>query len=70
MKHTHAHTHQHTLTQIMTLSLLPSPFISFFPPQTLDEMRLEQKPIKIDRRLTGSNYIDKPLQQVSDSTEG
>uniref|UniRef100_A0A674D5L3 Sorting nexin 13 n=1 Tax=Salmo trutta TaxID=8032 RepID=A0A674D5L3_SALTR len=32
--------------------------------KTLDEMRLEQKPIKIDRRLTGSNYIDEPLQQV------
>ncbi|XP_055732579.1 sorting nexin-13-like isoform X1 [Salvelinus fontinalis] len=32
--------------------------------KTLDEMRLDQKPIKIDRRLTGSNYIDEPLQQV------
>ncbi|XP_028978585.1 sorting nexin-13 isoform X5 [Esox lucius] len=27
-------------------------------------MRLEPKPIKIDRRLTGSHYIDEPLQQV------
>uniref|UniRef100_A0A6Q2Y0P2 Sorting nexin 13 n=2 Tax=Esox lucius TaxID=8010 RepID=A0A6Q2Y0P2_ESOLU len=32
--------------------------------KTLDEMRLEPKPIKIDRRLTGSHYIDEPLQQV------
>ncbi|CAB1320658.1 unnamed protein product, partial [Coregonus sp. 'balchen'] len=32
--------------------------------KTLDEMRLAPKPIKIDRRLTGSNYIDEPLQQV------
>uniref|UniRef100_A0A8C7ULJ9 Sorting nexin 13 n=1 Tax=Oncorhynchus mykiss TaxID=8022 RepID=A0A8C7ULJ9_ONCMY len=32
--------------------------------KTLDEMRLEPKPIQIDRRLTGSNYIDEPLQQV------
>lgn len=32
--------------------------------QTLDEMKLELKPIKIDRRLTGSSFIDEPLQQV------
>lgn len=32
--------------------------------QTLDEMKLEIKPIKIDRRLTGSSFIDEPLQQV------
>lgn len=32
--------------------------------QTLDEMKLESKPIKIDRRLTGSSFIDEPLQQV------
>uniref|UniRef100_A0A4W5KQG8 Sorting nexin 13 n=1 Tax=Hucho hucho TaxID=62062 RepID=A0A4W5KQG8_9TELE len=32
--------------------------------KTLDEIRLEPKPIQIDRRLTGSNYIDEPLQQV------
>lgn len=34
-------------------------------PQTLDEMKLEIKPVKIDRRLTGSSFIDEPLQQVS-----
>ncbi|XP_072561604.1 sorting nexin-13 isoform X2 [Paramormyrops kingsleyae] len=33
-------------------------------PKTLDEMKLESKPIKIDRRLTGSSFIDEPLQQV------
>uniref|UniRef100_A0A667YL87 Sorting nexin 13 n=1 Tax=Myripristis murdjan TaxID=586833 RepID=A0A667YL87_9TELE len=32
--------------------------------KTLDEMKLELKPIKIDRRLTGSSFIDEPLQQV------
>ncbi|XP_076157290.1 sorting nexin-13 isoform X4 [Alosa pseudoharengus] len=32
--------------------------------KTLDEMKMEIKPIKIDRRLTGSSYIDEPLQQV------
>uniref|UniRef100_A0A8D3BPM2 Sorting nexin 13 n=1 Tax=Scophthalmus maximus TaxID=52904 RepID=A0A8D3BPM2_SCOMX len=32
--------------------------------KTLDEMKLEMKPIKIDRRLTGSSFIDEPLQQV------
>ncbi|KAM6959521.1 sorting nexin-13 isoform 3-T3 [Aplochiton taeniatus] len=32
--------------------------------KTMDEMKLELKPIKIDRRLTGSNFIDEPLQQV------
>lgn len=33
-------------------------------PQTLEELKKETKPIKIDRRLTGSNFIDEPLQQV------
>lgn len=28
-------------------------------------MRREARPIKIDRRLTGANIIDEPLQQVS-----
>lgn len=37
---------------------------SFLHCQTLDEMKLEIKPIKIDRRLTGSSFIDEPLQQV------
>ncbi|XP_038144670.1 sorting nexin-13 isoform X1 [Cyprinodon tularosa] len=43
---------------------------SFLPPtqigiqKTLDDMKLEVKPIKIDRRLTGSSFIDEPLQQV------
>ncbi|CAG5891290.1 unnamed protein product [Menidia menidia] len=32
--------------------------------KTLDEMKLEMKPIRIDRRLTGSSFIDEPLQQV------
>uniref|UniRef100_A0A8C9RN71 Sorting nexin 13 n=1 Tax=Scleropages formosus TaxID=113540 RepID=A0A8C9RN71_SCLFO len=32
--------------------------------KTLEEMKLEVKPIKIDRRVTGSNFIDEPLQQV------
>ncbi|XP_069050838.1 sorting nexin-13 isoform X3 [Lepisosteus oculatus] len=32
--------------------------------KTLEELRQEAKPIKIDRRLTGSNIIDEPLQQV------
>lgn len=36
----------------------------FLHRQTLDEMKLEIKPIKIDRRLTGSSFIDEPLQQV------
>ncbi|KAJ0055382.1 hypothetical protein NL108_016678, partial [Boleophthalmus pectinirostris] len=31
---------------------------------TLEEMKLELKTPKIDRRLTGSSYIDEPLQQV------
>uniref|UniRef100_A0A8C1NWG0 Sorting nexin 13 n=1 Tax=Cyprinus carpio TaxID=7962 RepID=A0A8C1NWG0_CYPCA len=30
----------------------------------LEEMKSESKPIKIDRRLTGSSIIDEPLQQV------
>ncbi|XP_043994275.1 sorting nexin-13 isoform X1 [Gambusia affinis] len=33
-------------------------------PKTLDDMKLEVKPIKIDRRLTGSSFIDEPLHQV------
>ncbi|XP_068189394.1 sorting nexin-13 isoform X1 [Antennarius striatus] len=43
---------------------------SYLPPtqigivKTLDEMRQEVKPPKIDRRLTGSSFIDEPLQQV------
>uniref|UniRef100_A0A8C5HV18 Sorting nexin 13 n=1 Tax=Gouania willdenowi TaxID=441366 RepID=A0A8C5HV18_GOUWI len=43
---------------------------SYLPPtqigilKTLDEMKLEIKPIRIDRRLTGSSFIDEPLQQV------
>ncbi|XP_028251310.1 sorting nexin-13 isoform X2 [Parambassis ranga] len=43
---------------------------SYLPPtqigimKILDEMKLELKPIKIDRRLTGSSFIDEPLQQV------
>lgn len=32
--------------------------------QVLEEMKSESKPIKIDRRLTGSSIIDEPLQQV------
>ncbi|XP_051519395.1 sorting nexin-13-like isoform X3 [Myxocyprinus asiaticus] len=43
---------------------------SYLPPtqagimKVLEEMKCESKPIKIDRRLTGSNIIDEPLQQV------
>ncbi|KAK3532469.1 hypothetical protein QTP86_018441 [Hemibagrus guttatus] len=43
---------------------------SYLPPtptgiaKTLEELKKETKPIKIDRRLTGSNFIDEPLQQV------
>ncbi|XP_060798606.1 sorting nexin-13 isoform X1 [Neoarius graeffei] len=43
---------------------------SYLPPtptgiaKTLEELKQETKPIKIDRRLTGSNFIDEPLQQV------
>uniref|UniRef100_A0A8C5CKH0 Sorting nexin 13 n=1 Tax=Gadus morhua TaxID=8049 RepID=A0A8C5CKH0_GADMO len=43
---------------------------SYLPPmqtgiqKTLDEFKLDLKPIKIDRRLTGSSFIDEPLQQV------
>ncbi|XP_039592097.1 sorting nexin-13 isoform X2 [Polypterus senegalus] len=32
--------------------------------KTLEEMKQESKPIKIDRRLTGASIIDEPLQQV------
>lgn len=31
----------------------------------LEEMKREARAIKIDRRLTGANIIDEPLQQVS-----
>ncbi|XP_072506939.1 sorting nexin-13 isoform X3 [Notamacropus eugenii] len=43
---------------------------SFLPPAStgipkcLEEMRREARMIKIDRRLTGANIIDEPLQQV------
>ncbi|KAI5091922.1 sorting nexin-13 isoform X3 [Silurus meridionalis] len=43
---------------------------SYLPPtptgitKTLEELKQETKAIKIDRRLTGSNFIDEPLQQV------
>ncbi|KAG9278953.1 sorting nexin-13 isoform X2 [Astyanax mexicanus] len=43
---------------------------SYLPPtptgiaKTLEELKQETKQIKIDRRLTGSNIIDEPLQQV------
>ncbi|XP_051791509.1 sorting nexin-13 [Erpetoichthys calabaricus] len=33
--------------------------------KTLEEMKQESKPIKIDRRLTGASIIDEPLQQGS-----
>ena len=33
--------------------------------QCLEEMKREARTIKIDRRLTGANIIDEPLQQVS-----
>ncbi|XP_069814900.1 sorting nexin-13 isoform X1 [Dendropsophus ebraccatus] len=43
-------------------SFLPStpPGIS----RVLEEMKREARPIKIDRRVTGANMIDEPLQQV------
>ncbi|XP_076865996.1 sorting nexin-13 isoform X2 [Brachyhypopomus gauderio] len=43
---------------------------SYLPPtatgiaKVLDELKQEMRPIKIDRRLTGSSFIDEPLQQV------
>uniref|UniRef100_A0A2K6A1D2 Sorting nexin 13 n=1 Tax=Mandrillus leucophaeus TaxID=9568 RepID=A0A2K6A1D2_MANLE len=43
---------------------------SFLPPTStgvpkcLEEMKREARTIKIDRRLTGANIIDEPLQQV------
>ncbi|XP_026857086.2 sorting nexin-13 isoform X1 [Electrophorus electricus] len=43
---------------------------SYLPPtptgivKTLDELKQETRVIKIDRRLTGSSFIDEPLQQV------
>nr|XP_025960815.1 sorting nexin-13 isoform X3 [Dromaius novaehollandiae] len=33
-------------------------------PKCIEEMKCEARPIKIDRRLTGANIIDEPLQQV------
>uniref|UniRef100_A0A663ENF8 Sorting nexin 13 n=1 Tax=Aquila chrysaetos chrysaetos TaxID=223781 RepID=A0A663ENF8_AQUCH len=33
-------------------------------PKCMEEMKREARPIKIDRRLTGANIIDEPLQQV------
>lgn len=48
----------------VTFDRPPLSFYSPLPRQTLDEMKLEIKPIKIDRRLTGSSFIDEPLQQV------
>ncbi|NXF17595.1 SNX13 protein, partial [Rhodinocichla rosea] len=33
-------------------------------PKCVEEMKREARPIKIDRRLTGANIIDEPLQQV------
>ncbi|XP_054671666.1 sorting nexin-13 isoform X4 [Grus americana] len=33
-------------------------------PKCTEEMKREARPIKIDRRLTGANIIDEPLQQV------
>ncbi|XP_016115949.1 sorting nexin-13-like isoform X1 [Sinocyclocheilus grahami] len=32
--------------------------------KVLEEIKSESRPIKIDRRLTGSSIIDEPLQQV------
>lgn len=50
---------------IITVPYLHLGFIVIYSAfQTLDEMKLEIKPIKIDRRLTGSSIIDEPLQQV------
>ncbi|XP_050992698.1 sorting nexin-13 isoform X1 [Labeo rohita] len=43
-------------------SYLPSTQTSVL--KVLEEMKSESKPIKIDRRLTGSSIIDEPLQQV------
>nr|XP_033786840.1 sorting nexin-13 isoform X4 [Geotrypetes seraphini] len=43
-------------------SFLPSPSTGVL--KCLEEMKEEARPIRIDRRLTGSNMIDEPLQQV------
>ncbi|XP_055075164.2 sorting nexin-13 isoform X3 [Misgurnus anguillicaudatus] len=43
-------------------SYLPSTQTSIL--KVSEEMKSESKPIKIDRRLTGSSLIDEPLQQV------
>ncbi|XP_062425183.1 sorting nexin-13 isoform X5 [Rhea pennata] len=40
------------------------PCTSFGIPKCIEEMKREARPIKIDRRLTGANIIDEPLQQV------
>lgn len=48
-----------------TCSCSTSEFEFFvFVHQVLEEMKSESKPIKIDRRLTGSSIIDEPMQQV------
>ncbi|XP_073677613.1 sorting nexin-13-like, partial [Garra rufa] len=44
-------------------SYLPSTQTSVL--KVSEEMKSESKPIKIDRRLTGSSIIDEPLQQMS-----
>ncbi|KAM8967108.1 sorting nexin-13 [Pelodytes ibericus] len=43
-------------------SFLPSTSAGI--PRCLEEMKREARPIKIDRRVTGANMIDEPLQQV------
>ncbi|XP_075068315.1 sorting nexin-13 isoform X2 [Mixophyes fleayi] len=43
-------------------SFLPSTSAGI--PRVLEEVKREARPIKIDRRVTGANMIDEPLQQV------
>ncbi|XP_063777811.1 sorting nexin-13 isoform X3 [Pseudophryne corroboree] len=43
-------------------SFLPSTSAGI--PKVLEDMKREARPIKIDRRVTGANMIDEPLQQV------
>ncbi|XP_039379354.1 sorting nexin-13 isoform X2 [Mauremys reevesii] len=43
-------------------TLLPPTSVGIF--KCTEEMKCEARPIKIDRRLTGANIIDEPLQQV------
>ncbi|XP_019389810.1 PREDICTED: sorting nexin-13 isoform X1 [Crocodylus porosus] len=43
-------------------SFLPSTSVGIS--KCIEEMKCESRPIKIDRRLTGANIIDEPLQQV------